>query len=65
MVSFCLTRLFKNPHHLLTPMPMKEKVADPKSKMWRDVESRLIAYSVFCEPKLFATFLDSRLVSLT
>ena len=56
-VSFCLTRLFKNPHHLLTSMPMKEKVADPKGIMWRNIESTLIAYSVFCEPKLFATIL--------
>ena len=49
--------MFKNPHHLLTPMPMKEKVADPKGKMWRNIVSRLRAYSVFCE--LFATILDN------
>ena len=48
---------------------MKEKVADPKGKMWHNIVSRLIAYSVFCELKLFATILDKfqqkRLVSLT
>ena len=38
-------------------MPMREKVANPKGKMWRNIVSRLIAYSVFCKLKLFATIL--------
>ena len=50
-------------------MPMKEKVADPKGKLLRNIVLRFIAYSMFCELKLFATILDkfqqSMLVSLT